>query len=400
MATASGLTILAQAADARLGALLEERLVPLVQRAAPTPGAAILLATSGLAEGAEEGLVGSALDAWSRGQLLVVAVDGATPPLGLRDVERVAWTPSAGDAGQLADIAARLARQSAEPRLAEQGRADGPSAPVPATVAVRRARRSRRTLLGAIAAALLLCAGIAGLVLTRRSAMAPSGAPEIAGRFAAREYRVGPAPGAPGLDTPSGAGPGAGFLEKWGGLGLWIIPALLSLGLGAYLVIHLRRRRKAAARPARAAQTANMKRPAPDAAATTAAEGGKPIFVSYSHQDIARVDPIVDEIEALGHAVWIDRREISGGPGWAGQVVRGLRAARTVVLMASRQAYASDQVVREMYLAMSEKKPIVPFELESAEMPDELQYILAPFQRHRLDGGDRSKIIVNALAAL
>jgi hypothetical protein len=119
-----------------------------------------------------------------------------------------------------------------------------------------------------------------------------------------------------------------------------------------------------------------------------------------SHQDIARVDPIVAEIEKLGHAVWIDRRELSGGPGWAGQIVRGLRAARTVVLMASRQAYASDQVVREMYLAMSEKKNIVPLELEAAEIPDELQYILAPFQRHRLDGGDRAKIIGNALAAL
>ena len=72
--------------------------------------------------------------------------------------------------------------------------------------------------------------------------------------------------------------------------------------------------------------------------------------------------------------------------------MRGLRAARTVVLMASRHAYASDQVVREMYLAMSEKKPIVPLELETAEIPDELQYILAPFQRHRLEGGDRSSI--------
>jgi hypothetical protein len=93
---------------------------------------------------------------------------------------------------------------------------------------------------------------------------------------------------------------------------------------------------------------------------------GKRIFVSYSHQDIAKVDPIVAEIEKLGHPVWIDRREVSGGPGWAGQIVRGLRAARTEVLMASHQAYASDQVVREMYLGMSERKPIREAPKESA----------------------------------
>jgi hypothetical protein len=48
----------------------------------------------------------------------------------------------------------------------------------------------------------------------------------------------------------------------------------------------------------------------------------------------------------------------------------------------------------------SRRSPIIPLELEAAEIPDELQYILAPFQRHRLEGADKSKIIHNALAAL
>jgi hypothetical protein len=173
------------------------------------------------------------------------------------------------------------------------------------------------------------------------------------------------------------------------------VPVFLILWLAHYV---LRRRRApvGAAPPARESAPPRV----PAGAAASAADLQKRIFVSYSHQDIARVDPIIAEIEKLGHPVWLDRRELSSGPGWAGQIVRGLRAARTVVLMASRHAYASDQVVREMYLAMSEKKPIVPLELEAAEIPDELQYILAPFQRHRLDGGDRAKIIHHALTAL
>jgi hypothetical protein len=181
-------------------------------------------------------------------------------------------------------------------------------------------------------------------------------------------------------------------------IALYAIPAVLGLELLAYFLMGRRKARPGPTRTPMMQPSVAGQAPAPSA--QTDQDGGKRIFVSYSHQDIAKVDPIVAEIERLGHPVWIDRREISGGPGWAGQIVRGLRAARTVVLMASRQAYASDQVVREMYLAMSERKPIVPLELEPAEIPDELQYILAPFQRHRLEAGDSSRIIHNALAAL
>jgi hypothetical protein len=183
-------------------------------------------------------------------------------------------------------------------------------------------------------------------------------------------------------------------------LAVWLLPAFLVLALIHYIM----RRRGKATEPVAVVTLApgvqDQARSSAMPASSRGTGGSKPIFVSYSHQDISRVDPIIEEIEKLGHPVWIDRRELSGGPGWAGQIVRGLRAARTVVLMASRHAYASDQVVREMYLAMSEKKPIIPLELEAAEIPDELQYILAPFQRHRLEGADRSKIIHNALAAL
>jgi class 3 adenylate cyclase len=124
------------------------------------------------------------------------------------------------------------------------------------------------------------------------------------------------------------------------------------------------------------------------------------LFVSYSHKDRPRVEPIVSVIEEMGRKVWIDRSDITGQTGWAGQIVRAIRECRAVVLMASPNSYSSDQVVRELYLAMNHRKTIVPIEIEPAEMPDELQYILAPFQHHRLSGGEARAVLGRALAAV
>jgi hypothetical protein len=424
--------ILAHAVDGRLRASLESRLQAL-------PGdPVILLATAALAEAPDEALIGDALSAWSDGELLIVSIGGALPPLGLRDVERLDWTPGTNDDRLIAAVAAHFepppavampmapASREAEPRVA--------APPPPARLAITR---------GLVLAALLVIgSGLVGLVAIgefRRSAVPERTAlpppPSPASTPSAPPMPVfapSPAPppapppsgpsrpaGDPALDVPSGTGGGArppepakppaseasAGLDEWLSVALWLVPALLALLLVTRL---LRRKRRSEATGAPGAREPEMAAFTPAEPATSIGAGPTPapangprrIFVSYSHQDIARVDPIIEEIERLGHPVWIDRRELSGGPGWAGQIVRALRGARSVVLMASRNAYASDQVVREMYLAMSEKKPIVPLELETAEIPDELQYILAPFQRHRLDGGDQARIINTALAAL
>jgi len=124
------------------------------------------------------------------------------------------------------------------------------------------------------------------------------------------------------------------------------------------------------------------------------------LFVSYSHKDRSRVEPIVSVIREMGRRVWMDSNDVTGQTGWAGQIVRAIRDCRAVVLMASPNSYNSDQVVRELYLAMNHRKTIVPIEIEPAELPDELQYILAPYQHHRLSGRETREVIGRALAAV
>jgi hypothetical protein len=172
-------------------------------------------------------------------------------------------------------------------------------------------------------------------------------------------------------------------------LSYWVIAAIALLAL---MVFAWRRSRRAP--PAEMPQPQAARAAAPPAADATM------LFVSYSHKDRPRVEPIVSAIEGMGRRVWMDRTDITGQTGWAGQIVRAIRECRAVVLMASPNSYGSDQVVRELYLAMNHKKTIVPIEIEPADMPDELQYILAPFQHHRLSGGETRDVLGRALAAV
>jgi len=182
--------------------------------------------------------------------------------------------------------------------------------------------------------------------------------------------------------------------------GLTILIGLLVLAAALWWRLHRRAAAEAPqARAERAALPAPQPRP-PAARPTAQAGDAAMLFVSYSHKDRSRVEPIVSVIEEMGRRVWMDRSDITGQTGWAGQIVRAIRECRAVVLMASPNSYTSDQVVRELYLAMNHKKAIVPIEIEPAEMPDELQYILAPFHHHRLSGGEPRAVIGRALAAI
>ena len=100
------------------------------------------------------------------------------------------------------------------------------------------------------------------------------------------------------------------------------------------------------------------------------------LFVSYSHADGTQVFPMVDEVEELGYAVWIDREQLHGGVSWAGRIVRAIKESRGICLMCSERSFASDHVRREVYLADKYKKPLLPVRLDNAVMPEDIEYFL------------------------
>ena len=104
--------------------------------------------------------------------------------------------------------------------------------------------------------------------------------------------------------------------------------------------------------------------------------GPSPVFVSYSRRDGEVVYPMVAEVEASGREVWIDKNEIHAGGNWAGMIVRAIRESDTFCLMCSAEAFQSDNVRREIYIADKYKRKLLPVRLDSAEMPEDFEYFL------------------------
>lgn len=371
------------------------------------------------------------IELWSQGRLVISRRDDTPLPLGLGDLETV---PAGAPARE---TAFKLLHATLAPGDAAEASASPPASPVeePAPEPVAAARPRRRWPIAVAAAVLLLV--VAGGLASWMQLAAPlptvkSAGPEeaMSRRIEAeararealgqREQRSGeerdsrlaaeraareqprPAAMAPPPPQPSAqptddariadlerqiaalsrervATPADGL--SWA---VWAAGAG-GAALTAITLLLFQRQRRLAVIGVTAAPVA---RPPADPAAA-----GESLFVSYAHHDRQRVDPLVLEIESMGRVVWIDRTGMTGGPGWAGQIARAIKGSRAVVLMASPSAYASDQVVRELYLAMGSKKIIVPIELEPADLPDELAYILAPFQRHALAGDPRTMLM-------
>jgi TIR domain len=105
------------------------------------------------------------------------------------------------------------------------------------------------------------------------------------------------------------------------------------------------------------------------------------VFVSYSRLDGKIVDRVVKEIEQAGYPVWIDRELSHGAQRYAAPIVRAIKSSKLVALMCSRNAFQSDHVIRELYVAGDYKKPFIAFQLDQSEFPEEVQYFVSGFPR-------------------
>jgi len=104
--------------------------------------------------------------------------------------------------------------------------------------------------------------------------------------------------------------------------------------------------------------------------------------VSYSHQDREAVEQLVGHIEQVGYAVWIDREATAfSSRRYAAGIVNAIRTSKLVALMCSRNAFASDHVIRELYVAGDCKKPFIAFQLDVTEFPDDVLYFVSGFPR-------------------
>ena len=132
---------------------------------------------------------------------------------------------------------------------------------------------------------------------------------------------------------------------------------------------------------ARSRSRSHQELPTTKAQSVTAGSDNIPqLFVSYSRQDERAVDQLVRELEQLGYVIWIDRQS-TGSQRYAAPIVGAIRTSKLVALMCSQSAFASDHVIREVYVAGDYKKPFIAFQLDPTEFPDEILYFVSGFPR-------------------
>ena len=100
------------------------------------------------------------------------------------------------------------------------------------------------------------------------------------------------------------------------------------------------------------------------------------IFVSYSSPDQVKADAIRAALEAEGVSCWIAPRDLSAGTQWGAGIVQAIHGCEAVVVVFSDAANRSPQVAREMELAVSSRRPLIPIRVADAMPTEDMQYFL------------------------
>lgn len=109
------------------------------------------------------------------------------------------------------------------------------------------------------------------------------------------------------------------------------------------------------------------------------------IFISYSHFDLAFVRWLREELTKRGYDVWFDSNSIQIGQIWRQEIVQGIEESDYFMVIISSRSIQSINVVKELSLAESFGKIILPIMIEDVPIPANMKYQLAGVQFIVLD---------------
>ena len=101
------------------------------------------------------------------------------------------------------------------------------------------------------------------------------------------------------------------------------------------------------------------------------------VFISHSTQDKAVSDAICAALENAGLRCWIAPRDVQPGRSFAGEITRAIQQSKVMVLVFSANSNNSEQVLREVQLAVTAHLHIVQFRIEDVGLNDDLRYYLS-----------------------
>jgi len=117
---------------------------------------------------------------------------------------------------------------------------------------------------------------------------------------------------------------------------------------------------------------------------TPASQRTPTVFISYSHRDDAIVQRLMTDLNAAGHACWVDITGIKGGDEWMRSICEGINNSYAFVIVCTVQALQSRWVRDEILWARQKNKFIIPALLEAAVIGDDNFFGLHTYQGVKL----------------
>src|SRR3982751_1405475 len=101
------------------------------------------------------------------------------------------------------------------------------------------------------------------------------------------------------------------------------------------------------------------------------------VFISHSTRDKPVSDAVCAALEAAGIRCWVAPRDVQPGRSFAGEITRAIQQSKAMVLIFSAHSNNSEQVLREVQLAVSSHLHIVQLRIEDVRPNDDLTYFLS-----------------------
>lgn len=101
------------------------------------------------------------------------------------------------------------------------------------------------------------------------------------------------------------------------------------------------------------------------------------VFISHSSEDAFIAREVAAALQAAGLNIWIAPDSIPPGQAYNEAIVAGIKASDALAILVSNASNASRHVAREVGIADSHGKQIVPIRIEAVEPSDGLAYYLS-----------------------
>ncbi len=104
------------------------------------------------------------------------------------------------------------------------------------------------------------------------------------------------------------------------------------------------------------------------------------IFISYRRKDLEFVTQLHQELTKRGISAWFDKESIEVADHWRTSIAEGIRDCKVFILVLSPDAVQSVNIRKEVDLAETHNKRIVPLLWRQTDIPPAFEYALAGIQ--------------------